>query len=77
MAKLMKVGKNYKRRQYGADDRNTEHNVLSTEEKIEKAQSRRGESKREIARLQEQSEAKVEKPAPKKEKTKTFKRKKR
>ena len=44
MAKLMKVGKSYKSRQYRADEREVEHDVLSTEEKIEKAQSRRGRS---------------------------------
>lgn len=77
MANVRQMGREYKRRQYQADARQVEHDVLTVEEKIEKAQSRRGESKRELARLHEQSEAKMEKSAPKTEKTKTFKRKKR
>ena len=68
MAKLMKVGKSYKSRQYRADEREVEHDVLSTEEKIEKAQSRRGKSHREITRLsfkaeREQDMRNREKPA--------------
>jgi hypothetical protein len=47
------MGQEYKRRQYQADERQVEHDVLSLADKIEKAQSRRGESKREIARLTE------------------------
>jgi hypothetical protein len=34
-----------------AEDRQIEHDVLDTDDKIAKAKSRRGESKREIARL--------------------------
>lgn len=40
------------KRQEAAEDRQDEHNSLTTAEKIEKAKSRRGESKREIARLE-------------------------
>ena len=47
------MGQEYKRRQYQADERQVEHDVLSLADKIEKAQSRRGESKREIGRLTE------------------------
>ncbi|MGY8752290.1 MAG: hypothetical protein ACKVIO_00180 [Phycisphaerales bacterium] len=53
MANVRQMGQEYKRRQYQADERQVEHDVLSLADKIEKAQSRRGESKREIARLTE------------------------
>ena len=53
MANVRQMGREYKRRQYQADERQVEHDVLSLADKIEKAQSRRGESKREIARLTE------------------------
>ena len=41
-----------KARQHAADDRQIDHDSLTLSERIEKAKSRRGESKREIARLE-------------------------
>ncbi len=47
-----------------AEDRQDIHNKLSIAQKIAKAKSRRGESKREIARLEKQAKAvKAEKKA--------------
>lgn len=55
------------RKRQEAEARQREHNSLTINEKIEKARSRRGESKREIARLTKLAEAtgvKVTPPPP-------------
>jgi len=57
MANLRHMGQRYKQRQYEADARQVEHDVLTIAERVEKARSRRGKSKREIARLQGRQEA--------------------
>jgi hypothetical protein len=51
------------KKQVQADERNHRHDLLSITEKIKKVKSRRGESKRELARLEKRlTESK--KPAP-------------
>ena len=40
-----------KARQESADERQAQHDALSVDQKIAKAKSRRGESKREVSRL--------------------------
>lgn len=45
------------RKRQEAESRQREHDTLTLNEKIEKARSRRGESKREIARLMKMAEA--------------------
>lgn len=57
-----------------ACDRNAEHNALTVEEKIAKAKTRRGNSKREIARLTKLLPAKEVGEKPKAAKKKVAKK---
>ena len=55
MGNIMKRNEKIRQRQDEALDRQTKYNKLSTDEKIELANSRRGESKKELNKLRKEN----------------------